>query len=145
MKRLLAPCVATVLAALGLLLSGCGGSSSSKIDTAELAQAFSGADAALKTSTDEAAKLLNGGKLLEGTTTLVKVAKEGGEKLTEPQKNALINLCASVQMVMSESSKPADEKVHQAVEDLMAALEGRDSGKVGINPDMPAGKKPAGQ
>jgi hypothetical protein len=145
MKRLLAPCVASVLAALGLLLSGCGGSSASKIDTAELTQAFASADASLKKPAEDAGKLLLAGKLLEGTTGLVKLAKDGGEKLTEPQKNALINLCASVQMVMSEDAAKVDEKVHQAVEDLMAALEGRDSGKIGINPDMPAAKKPAGQ
>lgn len=138
MKRLLAPGLFAALTALGLLLSGCGGGGG-KLDTAEVTEAFATADAALKAPAGEAVKLLQAGKLLEGATTLVKVAKDGGEKLTEPQKNALINLSASIQMAAA-GAQDSDAKLEQTIEDLMAALEGRESGKVGVVPAPAAAK-----
>lgn len=143
MKRFLFPTVALVLAAFGLLLSGCGGSSAAKIDTAELSQAFAGADATIKTSTDQAAKMLVDGQLAEGSTALMKVVKESGSKLTDPQRNALVNLCASIQMVMADHPEKMDEKVQQTVEDLIAALEDQEAGKAGVTPDASATNKPA--
>lgn len=141
MKRLLVPSLSALLAALGLLLAGCGGGGGAKLETAELTEAFASGDAALKTSADEAVKLLTSGKYLEGTTSLVKLAQTGGDKLTEPQKNALINACASIQLVISEDASKNDERIHQAVENLMAAVEGRDASKVGVTPDLPGGAK----
>lgn len=131
------------LTAAGLLLAGgCGGGSSkTKMDTADFSKAFATADAALKTSADEAAKALNSGKLFEGTTELVNLAKANVEKLSDDQKNALINLSATIQMVMSEDGDKADLKVYQAVEDLIAALDSRESTRVGLTPDRTTAPK----
>jgi hypothetical protein len=139
MKTSLVTLLATGLAAVSVLLAGCGGGTAkTKMDTKEFTEAFASADASLQGPATEAAKALNSGKLFEGATALVGLAKSGSGKLSETQKNALINLGATVQMVMAEDGDKADLKVHQAIEDLMAALEERDSSTVGITPDRVA-------
>lgn len=115
------------------------------MDTAEFSKAFASAEVAVKGPADQAAKLLVAGKLLEGSTALVEVAKAGGDKLSEVQKNALINLGATVQLVMSEDGDKADLKVYQAVEDLMAILTDRESTKLGTSPDRVLPKEGGGQ
>lgn len=139
----------TLAVVLGVLISfvlaGCGGGAKTKMDTAEFSQAFSAADAAVKTPADAAVKALQAGNMLEGANSLIAVVKAGGEKLSEPQKNALINLGATVQMMMAEDGDKADMKVYQAVEDLMALINERESTPVGSSPDRVAPTRPAGQ
>lgn len=126
--------VLSSLAAFGLMLAAGCGSSATKMDTKDLEAAFASADAGLKASVDEAAKALNAGKLFEGATSLVNVAK-ASDKLTDEQKNAMINIGATIQLQMSEDDSKGDLKVWQAVEDMMAALEGMAPAQVGVNPD----------
>lgn len=132
---MLSPVFFACFAAVAVLVAGCGGAAKTKMDTAEFSKAFASAEAAVKGPADEAVKLLQAGKLFEGATAMVEVAKAGGDKLSEPQKNALINLGATVQLVMSEDGDKADLKVYQAVEDLMAILTERESTKVGTSPE----------
>lgn len=122
------------------LLAGCGpgGTAKTKMDTQELVTAFASAEESLKGPATEAAQALAAGKTFEGATTLVTLAKAGAGKFSDTQKNALVNLGATIQMVMAEDGDKADLKVYQAVEDLMAALEERDAGKVGAQTE----KKP---
>lgn len=143
MKTFLRTALASALAALALTLAGCGGGGpgKTKMDTKEFTAAFAGADAALSGPANEAVAALNSGKMFEGATALVNLAKAGTGKFSDTQKNALINLGATIQMVMAEDGDKADLKVYQAVEDLMAALEERGASTVGVTPDRPAPAK----
>lgn len=123
-----------LLAVISLTLTGCG-SGKTKMDTAELESAFSGADAELKSLVTEATKALHAGKLFEGATALANLAKSP-DKLNDAQKNAMINVGATIQLQMSEDEAKSDLKVYQAVENMMAALEGQEAPTVGINPDQ---------
>ena len=122
------------LATLSLLLAGCGGKSSTRMDTAALEQAFSSADAALKGPVDTAVKHLNSGRLLEGTTALAELGKSV-EQLNDAQKDALLGVATTIQTIMSEDGDKADLKVYQAVENLVASIAGRQPSQVGVNPD----------
>lgn len=133
--------ILTLLAA-ALLLAGCG--SAAKVETDEFERAFASADPALKGPADEAAKAIKTGLYFEGATALANLAKSG-ESMTDEQKNALINVGASIQKVMALEGDKADLKVHQAVDDMMAALEGRESAKVGVNPDYAPPRKAEGE
>ena len=129
---------------LALLVAGCDKSNLEKADPTELVAAFDAADPALKTPATAAAKAAKAGNLLECASSLAAVAKAGVEKeISEPQRNALINLGTSIQKVMSEQGDKADLKVYQAIEDMMAALTGRDASKVGVNPDAVRPRQPA--
>jgi hypothetical protein len=101
-----------------------------------LVAAFAGADAALKSQVDAAAKTLNSGKLLDGTSALVQFTKASQENLSEEQKTALLNLVAQVQTIITEDASKGDPAIFQATQDLVAAVEGRESTKVGVTPDM---------
>jgi hypothetical protein len=104
------------LAVSGLLLSGCGGKT--KMDTASY----------------EAAKALKAGKYLDGATALANLAKSA-EKMTDEQKQSMTELGITLQVIMSEDGDKMDLKLWQAVEDMLAALEGRESAQVGTDPD----------
>ncbi len=135
MKSALHSLTAVFVTTLALLLAGCGGTAKSKLDTTEFSSAFATADPAIKGPAEESVKALKAGKLFEGATALVATAKAGADKISPEQKNALINLGSSIQMVMSEDGNKADLKVYQAVEDLMSLLTDRESSKVGTTPD----------
>lgn len=144
--RTLSSQFATVLVLISsLCFIGCGGGAKTKLDTSELVTAFATGDAALKTQVDAAAKALNSGKLLDGTSSLAALAKASHETLSEPQKTALINLVSQVQTIITEDDKNMDMKVYQATANLMAALEGREAAPVGINPDLAPPPRPAGE
>jgi len=110
------------------------------MDTAEFDRAFASADAALKGQAQEASKALNASKLFEGATALANLAKSV-EKLNDDQKAAMVNLGATIQLLMSEDGDKADLKVYQAVEDMVNALESREATKVGTTPDRVAPPK----
>lgn len=127
------------------LVSGCGGPAKTKLDTSELLNAFASSDAAVKSQVEAAAKTLNSGSFLDGTSALAKVAKASYETLTEPQKTSLLNLVTQIQTIMAEDGNKADMKIYQAADDLIAGIEGRESTKVGITPDMLRPAKPAAE
>ncbi len=136
------PYLATLLLGFALTLAGCGGGSGSGADTKEVEAAFASADPALKGPADEAVKAIKAGQYLEGANALLAVAKASADKeLSEPQENAIVNLGAAIQMVLAAQGDKADLKVYQAIEDMMAALSGREASKVGTNPD--AARPPA--
>lgn len=114
------------------------------METAEFRQAFAAADATTKRTADEAANALEAGKYLEGSTALANLAK-ASEEMSDAQKNAMIDLGVTIQLVMSEDGDKADLKVYQAVEDMMAALDGRESARVGVNPDVVRPQVPAAE
>ncbi|MBL9137786.1 MAG: hypothetical protein JNK85_18090 [Verrucomicrobiales bacterium] len=126
--------VSLVCAALGvvlLALTGCGGAKT-KMDTVDFEKAFAGADAAVKGQADEAVKALKAGKMFEGATALANLAKSA-EKLEQSQKDAMVNLGATIQLIISEGE--SDIRVYQAVDDMINTLDGRDLSKVGTTPD----------
>ncbi len=143
MKPKLIALLIPLFATVGLLVTGCGGGKS-RLDTAEFDRAFATADPSLKGPADEASKALKEGKFFEGTTALANLAKSS-EKLSEPQKNAMINLAGNIEKIMAGDGDKADIKVFQAVNDMMAALEGRESAKAGVNPDTGPAPKPPGE
>lgn len=120
---------------LSLFAAGCGGAAKTKIDTAEVVSAFAAAEAPVKAEVDAAAKLLMSGKLKDGTLAFAALTKTHAESLSEPQKDALLSLVTMVQTVMAEDADKLDMDVFQATDDIMAALEGRESMKVGVTPD----------
>lgn len=124
-----------LLLSFAVFIAGCGGEPKTKLDTTELVTAFASADPAIKSPVDAAAKALVGGKLLEGMSSLATVAKANHEALTEPQKDALVNLVTTVQTIMAEDGNKVDLKVYQAADNIIAGMEGREAPKVGINPD----------
>jgi outer membrane murein-binding lipoprotein Lpp len=136
MKNLFSHLVTVLVLSATLLIAGCGGAAKTKLDTTELVAAFASADAALKSQVDAAAKTLNSGKLLEGTSALVPFTKASQENLSEEQKTALLNLVAQVQTIITEDASKGDPAIFQATQDLVAAVEGRESTKVGVTPDM---------
>ncbi|MBL9128324.1 MAG: hypothetical protein JNL97_11780 [Verrucomicrobiales bacterium] len=119
-----------------LSVVGCGGPAKTKMDTSELVTAFGSADAAIKTQVESAAKALNAGNLRDGTAALATMAKASHESLTEAQKTALMNVVTTIQTIMAEDSNKMDMKVYQSADDILAGMEGRESTKVGITPDM---------
>jgi hypothetical protein len=136
MKNFLSHLVAVLLVSATFLTAGCGGPAKAKLDTTELVAAFSSADAAMKSQVDAAAKSLNSGKLLDGTSALVQFTKASQENLSDEQKTALLNLVAQVQTIITEDASKGDPAMFQATQDLVAAVEGRESTKVGVTPDM---------
>lgn len=121
-------------AALGvvlLFLTGCG-AAKTKMDTADFDKAFASADATVKSQADEAVKALKAGKMFEGATALANLAKSA-EKLDQTQKDAMVNLGATIQLIISEGE--SDLRVYQAVDDMINTLDGRDLSKVGTTPD----------
>jgi hypothetical protein len=64
---------------------------------------FSGADAAVKGQADEAVKALKAGKMFEGATALANLAKSA-EKLDQGQKDAMVNLGATIQLIISRGA-----------------------------------------
>ncbi|MFN0067039.1 MAG: hypothetical protein ACKVYV_05320 [Limisphaerales bacterium] len=129
MNRLLPPACRALGAALALLLSACGGGGT-KLDTAALAAPFAAAAPALKSQADAAVKALKGGDHLAGVKALGALAKEHA-RLSEEQRAAMIDATAQVQTRLAEQPTANDMAVHQAIEDMMAALEGRPAKKVG--------------
>lgn len=140
MKNTLLASLMAGLVAVSLMVSGCGGGGGTKMETAEFQTAFASADATLKGQAEEAAKALNAGKLFEGATALANLAKSA-EKLSDDQKTAMVNLGATIQLLMSEDGDKADLKVYQAVEDMVNALEDREPTQVGTTPDRVAPPK----
>ncbi|MGE3310678.1 MAG: hypothetical protein AB7O66_11970 [Limisphaerales bacterium] len=118
------------------ITAGCGGAAKTKMDTSELLAAFADADASLKSQVDAAAKSLNAGKLMEGTSALAKAAKEAHESLSETQKTALLGIVTQVQTIMAEDASRMDLNIHQAAQDLIAGMEGKEANRVGTTPDM---------
>ncbi len=136
MKNLFSHLVTVLVLSATFLTAGCGGAAKTKLDTTEFVAAFASADAALKSQVDAAAKTLNSGKLLEGTSALVQFTKASQENLSEEQKTALLNLVAQLQTIITEDASKGDPAMFQATQDLVAAVEGRESTKVGVTPDM---------
>jgi hypothetical protein len=128
------------LAALTFLLTGCG-SGSKRMNTADFKAAFAGASGDVKSAADEVVQALEAGKYFEGATALANLAKST-ESLSDDQKNAMINLGADIQVIVAENPESADPQVYQAIEDMMAALEGRQAAPVGVNPDAPGQAPP---
>jgi len=145
MKNLFSQLITVLVLSATFLTAGCGGPAKTKLDTSELVAAFSGADAALKSQVDAAAKTLDSGKLLNGTSALAQAAKASHETLSEAQKTALLNVVTQVQTIITEDASKGDPAVFQATQDLVAALEGRESTKVGVTPDMLPPTRPAAE
>lgn len=132
MKRLLPPGRLPLALAVTLLLGACGGGGT-KLDLGALSGQFAAAAPALKAQADGAAKALQAGDYTAGLKALAALAKEP-DKLTEEQRNAMIAAASQVQILVSERPSKEDDSVHQLVEDMMAALEGRPARKVGAIP-----------
>lgn len=131
MKRLLSTGRLLPALAIALLLGACGGGGG--LDTSGLSGQFAGAAPALKAQADSAAKALQAGDYAAGLKALTALAKEP-DKLTEEQRTAMIGAASQVQTRISERPPTDDLSVHQLVEDMMAALEGRPARKVGTIP-----------
>ncbi|MBX3746566.1 MAG: hypothetical protein KF833_14755 [Verrucomicrobiae bacterium] len=132
MKQRIAPILWGGFVALGLFITGCG--KGGGIDTADLDAAFVRAEPEVKATATTAVQALKAGKFLDGATALANLARSA-ESLSEDQKNAMINVGAMIQVVMAEDGDKADLAVYQAVEDMMAALDGREASTVGTDPD----------
>jgi len=115
------------------------------MDTTGLVAAFASAEASLKSAVEAAAKQLDSGKLKDGTTTLAELVKKSHESLTEPQKNALVDVVTKIQLIMSEDGDKVDMDTYQAADDIIAGMEGKEAPKVGINPDAVRPPQPAAE
>ncbi len=145
MKIALLKLASLVSLAAFCLTTGCGGSASTKMDTSELVAAFANAEASLKSQVDAAAKSLNAGKLMDGTSALARAAKEAHESLSEAQKTALLGIVTQVQTIMAEDPDRMDLNIYQAAENLIAGMEGREATRVGMTPDMVQPPQPAAE
>lgn len=139
MKKTFAVLLGATLGVVLLCFTGCG-AAKTKMDTVDFEKAFASADAAVKGQADEAVKALQAGKLFEGATALANMAKSA-DKLNQGQKDAMVNLGATIQLIISEGE--SDLRVYQAVDDMLNTLEGRDLSKVGTTPDRVAPKPAA--
>jgi hypothetical protein len=125
----------TCLSLFSLLLGGCGGGKT-KMDTTAFEQAFASAAPSIKGPADEAARALKSEKYVDGATALANLAKSA-ESMTEEQKQAMNEVGITIQVILSEGGDEISDpmKVWQALEDMFAALEGRESATVGSDPD----------
>lgn len=126
-------CSSLSLCFLALGLAGCG-SGSTPMDTSGFESAFASATGNIKAGATEAVTALKAGKLLEGSTALENVAKSNAE-LTDDQRNAMIDLGATIQRILTEQPEGADIAVFQAIENMLGHLLDTVPSTVGITPD----------
>lgn len=119
------------LLALGLI--GCG-SGKTPMDTSGIESAFASASGDIKAGVNQAVTALKAGKLLEGSTALENVAKSNDE-LTDDQRNAMIDLGATIQRILTEQPEGADIAVFQAIENMLGYLLDTPPSTVGVTPD----------
>ena len=131
MKPQLLRILTGIFIACPLIFCGCS-SKKAKMNTTTFDNAFQTAPAELKALVAKASKALNDGKLEEGSNTLAEISRKDG--LTDAQKDGIRDVVIVIQTVMSEDPDKANIKVHQALEVVMAVLEGRPPKQIGVNP-----------
>src|ERR1051326_9120400 len=118
MKTKPAEFLSVALIAIPMLLGGCSGGGT-KGSPADVQAAAAKASAAFKAE-----------KLLEAVDALAEIARKGG--LAQEQKDIIIDMVVKIQTIMSLNPDKQDIRVHQSVENVTAALEGRAPVVVGI-------------
>jgi hypothetical protein len=129
--RSLCSSLSLCLLALGLVACGSG---TTPMDTSSFESAFASASGDIKSGANQAVTALKAGKLLEGSTALENVAKSNAE-LTDDQRNAMIDLGATIQRILTEQPEGADIAVFQAIENMLGYLLDTPPSTVGITPD----------
>jgi hypothetical protein len=127
--------ISLLLIASAFFLAACSGEKMTKMDTATFDKAFQSAPAEIQAEASKASKAFKEGRYVEGGNTLEEIVKKAGkEGLTEEQKSGFLDVITKAQAIMSENAEKADMKANQAIENAMAALEGRPPYQVGLNP-----------
>jgi len=112
-----------------LLLDGCGGGTKVSKDTTAFDKAFKSAPADVQAAAAKASTAFKAAKLLEAGDALTETAKKG--RLTQEQKDGIIDMIVKIQTMMSLDPDESDMKVFQPTENATAALEGRPAVAVG--------------
>ncbi len=102
---------------LSLALAGCGGSD---VDTAELKESFSSADATKKATVDDVVAAVKAGDFAKAGSALSKLASRA--KLTSDQKKAIKNTASQIRDQITQIAKDAAEEGKKAVNDLKDRL-----------------------
>lgn len=131
MKTKPAEFLSVALIAIPMLLGGCssGGTKVSK-DTTAFDKAFKSSPADVQAAAAKASAAFKAEKLLEAVDALAEIARKGG--LAQEQKDIIIDMVVKIQTIMSLNPDKQDIRVHQSVENVTAALEGRAPVVVGI-------------
>jgi cytochrome c-type biogenesis protein CcmH/NrfG len=132
MKTRINPIAVLTAFVVSFVLAGCGGQKKTKMDTTSFDKAYASAPAEVKSETAKASKAFKDGKFIEAANILNAVV--GKNPATSEQKDAIIDVITKAQKIMSEDADKADINAQQAIEVLMATMQGRPAIKVGVNP-----------
>src|ERR1041385_7709809 len=131
MKTKPAEILSVALIAIPMLLGGCsGGGTKVSKDTTAFDKAFKSSPADVQAAAAKASAAFKAEKLLEAVDALAEIARKGG--LAQEQKDIIIDMVVKIQTIMSLNPDKQDIRVHQSVENVTAALEGRAPVVVGI-------------
>ena len=131
MKKKPAEFLSVALIAIPMLLGGCsGGGPKVSKDTTAFVKAFKSSPADVQAAAAKASAAFKAEKLLEAVDALAEIARKGG--LAQEQKDIIIDMVVKIQTIMSLNPDKQDIRVHQSVENVTAALEGRAPVVVGI-------------
>ena len=110
--------IVLAMVALGFTLTGCGNKGG--VDTFKLESTFKSAEAAAKTAVDQAVTAIRSGDYSGALASLQKAAVQA--KLTPEQTQAINDVIAQVQKMITDAAGKAAEGANKAVGDMQKSL-----------------------
>jgi hypothetical protein len=107
------------MAAVALVFVGCS-KNSTKIDTAPVEQSFASADPTTKTTADKAVSAIKAGDYTSAANELKNLASNA--KLTPEQQQAIKDVTAQVQKVITDMAASVKGEASKAADDLKKQL-----------------------
>jgi hypothetical protein len=130
--------VAILIPVLPFLLAACAKEPKTIMDTATFDGAFQAGPQNVQSLAGKVSTAFKQGAYIQGANTLEELIKiVGRDALTEEQKNSIYDLLGKAQAIMSEDAKKSDMKAFQAIENAIAAMEGRAPMPQGLTPIQP--------
>jgi hypothetical protein len=120
MKRILFSLVLAV--GMSLVLTGCGGSSSSSVNITAFEQAFQSSSGDAKTAATSVVSAVKSGNLGAAADAMEKFAKSG--KATAEETSAMSALVIDLQVIAYEDSEKYSDDVRNKLSDLSGLLVG---------------------